>query len=122
MSAVEERSGERRGEIVVRARERGVVERLREVAPSATAIAISNTRDYRYRLWLSHQAWADALAEMGRAVTYDNFKSEVARVEGASRYERALHDVWAVMGETQPRGPYGQGGPGYPPVPEDEQE
>jgi hypothetical protein len=49
-----------------------------------------------------------------------NFKSEVLCRQGPSRYEKALHEVWEVLGRTQPGGPYGSGGSDHPPVPEGE--
>lgn len=72
LSAVEDRRGEHCGEIVVRAREASALEALREVAPTLTPTAISETRDYRYRAWLSCDAWAEALGELGRRVDYTN--------------------------------------------------
>lgn len=120
LSGVEERRGEHRGEVVVRARERRALEALREVAPTLTETAISSDSDYRYRAWLGREEWAQALAELGRQVVYNNFKSEVLRRQGRTRYEEALHEVWSAMGRTQPLGPYGQGGAGYPPTPEGE--
>jgi hypothetical protein len=120
LSAVEERRGEHAGEIVVRAREASALEALCEVAPALTATVVSSGSDYRYRAWLGREEWAQALAELGRRVLYPNFKSAVLRRQGATRYEEALHEVWSVMGRTQPAGPYGTGGSGYPPVPEGE--
>lgn len=120
LSAVEERRGEHRGEIVVRAREASALEALREVAPTLTETAVSSDSDYRYRAWTGREAWAQALAELARRVSYSNYKSAVLERQGRSRFEAALHEVWQVMGRTQPLGPYGQGGSGYPPAPEDE--
>ncbi len=122
VSVVEQREGEHAGGLVARARERSALEALRRLAPTATEIEVSPHRDYRYRVFLSREAWAEALAEMGRTIGYDNFKAEVGRVQGRSRYERVLHEVWEVMGRTQPGGPYGWGGSGYPSVPAGERE
>jgi hypothetical protein len=33
-----------------------------------------------------------------------------------------MHSVWSVMAETQPGGPYGAGGSGYPQVPAGERD
>ena len=63
---------------------------------------------------------AESRLELGRRVVYNNFKSEALRRQGPSRYEEALHTVWSALGRTQPGGPYGSGGGGYPPVPEGE--
>ena len=120
VSAVEEQRGEHRGEIVVRAREAAALAALREVAPTLTPTVVFSDSDYRYRAWLGREEWAQALAELGRRVVYDNFKSEVLRRQGPTSYEEALHTVWLALGRTQPGGPYGSGGTGYPPVPEGE--
>ena len=82
LSAVEERRGDHRGEIVVRAREASALEALREIAPTLTPTVIYGDSDYRYRAWLGREEWAEALAEIGRRVVYDNFKSEVLRRQG----------------------------------------
>ena len=121
LSAVEERRHDHRGEMVIRAREASALEALREIAPTLTATVVYGDSDYRYRAWLGREEWAQALAELGRRITYDNFKSEVLRRQGPSRYEQALHTVWSALGRTQPDGPYGTGGSGYPPVPEGEE-
>ncbi|MGZ6562150.1 MAG: hypothetical protein ACXVH3_30585 [Solirubrobacteraceae bacterium] len=121
LSAVEERRRDHRGAIVIRAREASALEALREIAPTLTSTVIYGDSDYRYRAWLGREEWANALAEIGRRVAYDNFKSEVLRRQGTSRYEEALHKVWSALGRTQPGGPYGTGGSDYPPAPEEEQ-
>ena len=121
LSAVEERRGEHRGEIVVRAREASALEALREVAPTLTETVIYSDTDYRYRAWLGREEWAQALAELGRRVDYPNYKSAVLARQGPTPFEEALHEVWSAMGRTQPGGPYGSGGGGYPPVPEGEE-
>jgi hypothetical protein len=120
LSAVEERHGEHRGEIVVPAREAAALEALRKLAPTLTPTVVSDQRDYRYRAWLGREEWTEALAQLGRRVNYDNFKDEVLSRQGETCYERALHEVWSRMGRTQPGGPYGRGGAGYPPIPDDE--
>ena len=120
LSAVEERRQEHRGEIVIRAREASALEALRELVPTLTPTVIYGDSDYRYRAWLGREEWAAALAELGRRVAYDNFKSEVLRRQGRTRYEEALHTVWSALGRTQPGGPHGSGGSDYPPVPEGE--
>lgn len=94
---------------------------LREIAPTLTPTVIYGDSDYRYRAWLVREEWATALAELGRRVAYHNFKNEVLGRQGRTRYEQALHEVWEVLGRTQPGGPYGSGGRGYPPAPEEEQ-
>jgi hypothetical protein len=121
LSGVEERRGGHRGEIVVRAREASALEALREVAPTLTPTVIYSDSDYRYRAWLGREEWAQALAELGRRVSYSNYKSAVLERQGRTRFEEALHEVWSAMARTQACGPYGSGGGGYPPAPEGEE-
>lgn len=74
---------------------------------------IYSDSDYRYRAWLAREAWAEALAELGRRIDYPNVKRAVFERQGASRYEQAMHEVWSVLARTQPGGPYGDGGSGW---------
>lgn len=52
--------------------------------------------DYPYRATISHEAFAEGLAKIGRDIHYGNFKNEVARTQGFER-EILYHDVWEVM-------------------------
>lgn len=55
--------------------------------------------DYAWRIFVAKATWADVASRLVDDIDYDNFKSEVARQQGAAgaRYEHALHDVWSVM-------------------------
>jgi len=48
-------------------------------------------------------AWTEVISALAAETDYDNFKSEVARHQGraGAAYERALHEVWAVMARVQ---------------------
>ncbi len=121
VSVVQETEGEHKGDLVVRARERGALEALRRHAPTLSEIVIRPDRDYRYRAWLKRESLAAALAAMALEIDYPNFKAEAERVNGRrSRYVDALHDLWWRLGRLQPGGPYGTGGRDYPPVPKGE--
>lgn len=112
-SAVLEERGKHAGRIAIRARCRDDLVRLVEKyggdMPNATAISETPKNvvaDYRYRIWLPRGEFALVCAEVALAVEYGNFKSRVAQVLGPDR-EKPLHEIWSVMAELQPGGPYG---------------
>jgi len=59
--------------------------------------------DYAYRFFIPKSVWKHVLSELAAETDYDNFKSEVARHQGAKGavYEYALHQVWSVMNRLQ---------------------
>lgn len=123
-SAVLETRGKEKGKLVVRAREPGALDLLRErYMPALGETSITpkgKVADYRYRAWITHADFADGMANVARAIDYSNFKSEAARRRGYGPFEKALHSVWSVMSRLQPGGPYSQGGSSYPPIPKAE--
>jgi hypothetical protein len=123
-SAVIEQRGKNKGKIIVRAREPGALELLRDrymPALGETSIMPKGvTADYRYRAWIDRADFADGMAEIARQIDYPNFKSEAAHRRGYGPFEKMLHGVWSLTAKLQPGGPYNQGGSGYPPIPEDE--
>ena len=50
-------------------------------------------------MFVDKAVWPPVLVGLGEEIDYDNFKSEVARHQGAAgtSYEQTLHDVWSVM-------------------------
>lgn len=102
------------GQISVRARQRDHLDKLRETyMPALSEVSVtpsSVSADYRYRAWVDREDFAEGMANVARAVDYSNFKSEAMRKSGPGRFEKALHEVWSVMGRLQPGGPYGYGG------------
>ena len=64
-------------------------------------------RDYRYRLIAPKVTWTTVVAELAQEQEWSNFKSEVARYQGAadSGYVHALHEVWNVMYTFQEKEP-----------------
>lgn len=87
-------------EVLVRARLKGDLERLREVWPTLTPTQETNRRDYRFRAHLPSRELPLLLSKLASEVTYTNFKDAVAALDS---YERAdlYHDVWAVMANAQ---------------------
>ena len=71
--------------IMVRSRLRSHLESLKnrfsEQLGSCEILETPST-DYRYRLFVSNQAWSVVMAELAMNTDYDNFKSEVARHQG----------------------------------------
>lgn len=93
-------------DVVVRARLRGDLERLRAQAlPTLSPTEEGSGSDYRYRARCTRSAWSNALAAIGAAVSYENFKVAVAHLDGLER-EALYEDVWRVMrnaeAQTQP--------------------
>ena len=87
--------------ITVRARVHTDLDRLREQAcPSLTPTVAGAGTDYPYRATCSHQAWAEALAALGRAIDYGNFKSAVAQRQGYER-ARVYGRVWQQLLELE---------------------
>lgn len=59
--------------------------------------------DYAYRIFVAKPVWSQVMAGLAEQTDYDNFKSEVARIQGKSgaAYEHSLHEVWSVMHKLQ---------------------
>ncbi len=94
--------------MMVRARRREHLDRLKaKCAPllDACDIVESGSTDYAFRLFVAKELWREVAAALATDIDYDNFKSEVARHQGAAgrEYEQALHDVWSVMFSLQER-------------------
>jgi hypothetical protein len=93
--------------IMVRARVRGHMEALQARFPAMGEIELIETphADYRYRIIVPKQAWADAVAVMISEQEYTNFKNAAAGAQGPDDggYVHALHDVWSVMHTLQQR-------------------
>jgi hypothetical protein len=85
-------------DLTIRARVRADLVRLLDYLPgprSSYKITATPQHDYEYRLICSHEDWADALANLGSEVDYDNFKSEIGRKD--PRRESVLHRVWGAL-------------------------
>ncbi len=85
--------------LTVRARVRSDLESLRaKFMPQLSETTSGQGTDYPYRATISHVDFAEGLAKMGRAIDYENFKSEVTRKMGRKRAHAYLK-VWAAMAE-----------------------
>lgn len=111
VSAVADRN--RKGVLVVRARERSALVNLTAYLPGKAPKIIETPtgRDYRFRVFVPQEDFAAAAFNLVRDIDYGNFKDSVRDEAKAGRaswaYERALHSVWSVMGRIQKGGPYG---------------
>ena len=87
--------------LTVRARVKQDLLSLKEhYMPSIGAIEESDYTDYRYRVRVPREAFAEALKEMALDIDYPNFKSSVARKQGKAR-ARAYEDVWHRLYDLQ---------------------
>ncbi len=95
-SVVLDRESAGRGIVVVRARSRNDLERLRRRFKIRKRVEATPLADYPYRLFLRRQAWMDIAAELaGDAVRYANFKEAVAKKDKARAETYAK--VWSVL-------------------------
>lgn len=85
------------GTLTIRARVRADLDALRaHYLPGMGAISESPANDYRFRAVAPRAEVAAAMAAMVNALDYSNFKSRVAKVQGAAR-AHLYHDVWDVL-------------------------
>jgi hypothetical protein len=93
--------------IMVRARVRSHLEALQVKFPGLREAELIETphADYRYRIIIPKEAWADAVRDMVMEQSYTNFKNAAAEAQGADDggYVHALHEVWSVMHGLQRR-------------------
>ena len=83
--------------MVVRARIQGDLDALREkYIPELTETVQLAHRDYPYRAYCTREVLAKGMVGIVTDLTYGNFKSEVARVQGWDR-ETLYSRVWSVM-------------------------
>ena len=85
--------------LIVRARDAGDIEALRDQIPGIQPFEDASA-DYRYRAHVSRSEWVAALAQLTSDLDYDNFKSEVARRQGADR-ARLYGHIWGELLELQ---------------------
>ena len=60
-------------------------------------ILTTNTTDYRFRLVVTKEEMEKVVLGLASEIDYSNFKDRVRAKQGASLYERLLHEVWYVM-------------------------
>ena len=96
------------GRLMVRARVRSHLERLKERFPEllerCEIVEFAGT-DYAHRFFVDNATWTNVIAALNAEIDYDNFKGKVAEHQGSSGadYVTALHDVWSVMHAMQER-------------------
>lgn len=81
--------------VVVRSRTREDLLALRTQIPKLELWEDASA-DYRWRAKVTREDWRAAVADLAAAIDYGNFKTEVARRQGARRaaaYER----VWSTL-------------------------
>lgn len=87
--------------LTIRSRVRADLEALRDrVLPGLGEVCESESNDYRFRAAAPRAEVAAAMAAMVNALDYSNFKSEVAKVQGAARAQ-LYHGVWEVLCQLQ---------------------
>ncbi len=80
--------------LTVRARAKQDLLNLKErYFPATGAIEESDYTDYRFRVRVPREAFAEALREIDLDIDYPNFKNSVAGKQGKAR-ARAYEDVW----------------------------
>jgi hypothetical protein len=91
--------------VMIRARLAAHLRNLQERFPAIAGAEILTLPDcdYRYRLILSKDVWADTLSALALEQDWSNFKNEVAKFGGRDHYEQALHNVWSEMMQLQRR-------------------
>lgn len=101
------------GSMQVRARVRADLKRLidRGFVPADTKIieTADGRSDYRYRILVTREVWAEAARQLSMDIDYGNFKSEVMKSLGAKR-ESPLHQIWSILAKLQPGGAYARAG------------
>lgn len=90
----------------VRARDRGDLERLREVVGEVEGRAVLSEiietprADYRYRVLVEPRDFPAVLARLSELIDYSNFKNAVAAKQGQER-ARIYSDVWSATYQIQ---------------------
>lgn len=110
--------GEHKGDLVVRARAPGDLERLREKIPALSPTELTPLSDYRYRAYITHEEAGEGFGRLVASIDWTNFK-DAAR-SATPEHEKLYHRVWSIMAGLQPGGPYGRGGSFERPIPKKE--
>lgn len=87
--------------LLVRARDRGDLEKLRGLlmVPAQTIIDTPDA-DYPHRMVVSKLAFGDWLFKEALMIDYSNFKAKVARTD--PKHAKAYGKVWAALHEIEP--------------------
>ncbi|MBM3267017.1 MAG: hypothetical protein FJZ01_05140 [Candidatus Sericytochromatia bacterium] len=83
--------------LLVRARACEDLAALRErYLPDLSPTEATPSADYPYRATVSRKAFGQALVWLATTIDYDNFKTRVAKAQGADR-AHLYSEVWSVM-------------------------
>jgi hypothetical protein len=86
--------------LLVRARFRGDLERLRKKEPRLGRTIETEDADYRFRAFIPREAAAELFAGLMRELMYGNFKEHAAEFLG-NAHLAVYHDVWEVTRKAQ---------------------
>jgi hypothetical protein len=86
------------GALQVRARDSESLESLARLADAT--IVCTPYADYPYRVITDHETFGKWMQGQISALTYPNFKSEIAATRGYA-YAKPLNKVWSVMHEVE---------------------
>jgi len=94
---------EKKGVLLVRAREPGVLEKLCGRHGVAATVEKTPMADYLYRAEIPQETFASMIADEVKAIDYGNFKNsfKAAKPENTHKSHIALMDVWCVMNRLQ---------------------
>ena len=96
-SAVENGKDRSGGTLLVRARVRSDLERLKaQYCPDAGDITESPDRDYRYRMVVDKHDWAVTVGDLAADINYHNFTGAVGVRQGHAR-AHVYSDVWTAL-------------------------
>lgn len=102
-SIVEKPHNRDTGTLTIRARKKEDLENLRtKYLPDLSPTQFDPRADYAYRASAPRERVQDAVSALVADIRYDNFKDQVAKVQGN---ERAIlyHQVWAALARLQQR-------------------
>lgn len=100
-SIVQKSTDKANNTLTVRARVRKDLEALRQhYLPGLGDIQESSANDYRFRATAPRTEVAHAMFDMAEALNYNNFKAEVAKMQGHKRAS-LYHDVWENLCQLQ---------------------
>jgi hypothetical protein len=99
-SAVYDKSSEC---VLVRARVKQHLVNLVKAFDIDCRVITTRNHDYRYRVWVEKNKWADVCKRLAQDIDYPNFKGECTAKFGRNDpYVHALHRVWAIGHALQP--------------------
>lgn len=99
-SIVQKEKDKKAGMLTVRARVLDDLEALRQHTPAMGKVVTSENSDYRYRVRVKKENFAEALGNIAKAIDYSNFKDEVLTVQGQERANTYLYGC--LVGTTKP--------------------